>query len=248
MNNNIELQKSSQQSSVRSVFNVEIWNQIKSMAKVFKEAKVLPANDNEFSIVMKIQAGYEMGMQPIESIKSFYFVNGTINIFGAAVTRRLREHGWEIKYEDKENSCTATVKKGNEEYSATLTFDEAVKSGWTQTKDKSLKPGWTEGVNRKLKLRYGALSILIKTQIAEVLGSATDIAEVAMDMGQAFAVNADAVVVPQMENGDQPAEESQLETIRAMGGTVEDEKIYTKEEAAQIIAELSAKPKKGKTE
>lgn len=169
--------------NVTSFFNPIIWEQMKGMARTFKASGALPQSDNEATIAMKIQAGYEMGMTPIESIKSFYFVNGAINIFGAAVIRRLREHGWQIKYEDGNDSCTATVSKGDESYTDTLSFKEAEDSKWTRTSSGSLKAGWIAGANRKMKLRYGVISMIIKTYIPEVLGSAADIAEIAEDAG-----------------------------------------------------------------
>src|SRR5919199_247680 len=139
-------------------FDPVVWEQMKGMAQTFAASGALSRDDNAAKLVMKIQAGYEMGMKPIEAIKSFYFVNGVLNIFGAAVVRRLREHGWTIQYTDEPNKCTATIRKGAEEYTDTLTFEEAKQSGWTDAYGK-LKAGWFEGANRKLKLRYGVTSM-----------------------------------------------------------------------------------------
>lgn len=172
--NLIPLDKSNE---VTSFFNPKIWVQMQRMATAFKESGALPATDNMAMIMMKIQAGYEMGMKPLESVKAFYFVKGSLNIFGSAVIRRLREHGWTITYKDEPNKCTATIKKGDEEYTDSFTYEEAKRSGWAN----ETKPAWIDGINRRLKLRYGVASLLIKTYVPEVLGSATDIAEVAMD-------------------------------------------------------------------
>ena len=159
------------------------WTQIRTMAKVFHEGKALPSCiQNEAQLVMVMQAGFEMGMKPVECLKSLYIVKGTINVYGPAVMRRLREHGWLITYkEDSDKSCTATISRGDETYTETLTFAEAEKSGYTKDGQGALKIGWKEGVNRKMKLRYGVLSIIIKSYVPEVLGSAVDIAEVAED-------------------------------------------------------------------
>lgn len=204
------------------------WAHMKSMAIDFKRSNALPTSDNEYTILMKLQAGVEMGMKPIESIKSFYFVNGSINIFGAATMRRLREHGWSINYKDELDKCTITVKKENEEYSDSLTFKEAELSGWTKDKYGNLKPGWKQGINRKLKLRYGCASSLIKTYLPEVLGSATDIAEIAMDYNM-DPVEAE-IVVP--EGGD-PATPKQIETLNAMGIEVPSD--LTKAQAVDLL-------------
>lgn len=225
-------------------FDPVVWTQMKGMAATFVKSGALPESDNTETVIMKLQAGREMGMTPIESIKSFYFVKGSINIFGAAVMRRLREHGWSISYKDETNKCTVTVKKGDVTYSDSLTFEDAEKSGWTMDKYKNLKPGWLDGVNRRLKLRYGATSMLIKTYIPEVLGNAVDIAEVAMDampVYEAYEVGNKDKKVPNIEDGDSEATKQQIDTIKAMGGDVSN--TYTKQQAADYIAELAKQPK-----
>lgn len=160
-----------------------IWSQIRSMAKIFHDSRALPACiQNEPQLVMVLQAGFEMGMTPVESIKSLYIVNGTINTYAAATVKRLKEHGWVVKYTDEnETSCTAVITKDGQEYSETMTLKMAEDSGYTKDRGGNLKVGWKAGLNRKLKLRYGALSIIIKTYVPEVLGAANDIAEVAED-------------------------------------------------------------------
>jgi len=145
--------------------------------------------ENPLQILMAFQVGKEMGMKPIESLHSLYIVNGAINVWGKAVIRRVREHGWSIKYKDEDGktSCTAVLTKKNkageviEEIEETYTFEEAQASGYTTDNYGKLKVGWKEGINRRLKLRYGVLSLAIKSYIPEVLGSAVGIAEVEMD-------------------------------------------------------------------
>ena len=205
------------------------WGQMKSMSQDFVKSGALPQEDNAYTVLMKLQAGREMGMSPIESVKSFYFVNGAINIYGSALMRRIREHGWAINYVDEENKCTVKVSKGDEEYEDSLSFEEAQKSGWTSTKY-GLKPAWKEGANRKLKLRYGATSMLIKTYIPEVLGSATDIAEVAMDYNLEPERTTPQVIVP---DGEEPATMKQIETLKSRG--IEIPENLTKKEAVKLM-------------
>lgn len=215
---------------VTEFLNPTIWGQMKAMSQAFVKSGALPKSENDFTILMKIQAGYEMGMKPLEAVKSFYFVNGTMNIFGSATMRRIREHGWRISYKDEPNKCTVTVSKGDESYTDSLTFEEAEKSGWTKSQY-GLKPAWVDGVNRRLKLRYGATSILIKTYIPEVLGSATDIAEVAMD----YDLEPRADVSTTVPNGDEPATPKQIETLKTMGYTDEDLEGLTVKTAVKLL-------------
>ena len=78
------------------------WQGWTVLAETFVKSGALPAGDNTAKVMMKIQAGFEMGMTPVRAIKAFYFVNGVMNIFGAEVTRRLTEHGWKITYSEFE--------------------------------------------------------------------------------------------------------------------------------------------------
>lgn len=230
-----------------SFFDPVVWEQMKGMAETFRASGAFPAEDNTPKLLVKLQAGREMGMTPVESIKSFYFVNGQINIFGAATMRRLREHGWSINFKDTPNACTATITKGKEKYSDTLTFEEAEKSGWTKGGAQGyLKAGWKEGANRKLKLRYGAVSLLIKTYVPEVLGSAVDIAEVAMD-----AMPVSDAYKAQITGGDEPAKQEVIDSIKTMGGVLPDdvesgERQLTKQEAADMIKQLTVTKKRAK--
>lgn len=159
-----------------------IFQQMSIMSKKFFESKALPKYVlNEAQAVVIMQSGYEMGMQPMESFKSLYILNGNITIWGAAVTRRITLHGWEIDYQEKDNECTAILTKGRKKLQETVTFEEFEKSGSTKAGDGSIKANWAEGINRRTKLRYGALSLVIKTRIPEVMGVASEIKEVAED-------------------------------------------------------------------
>lgn len=153
--------------------------QIKVIAADLFASQSLPQGyDNKFKVMAAIQMGAELGLQPFEAINSLYVVNGSFSLWGKATIKQVKKHGWHISYSDETNEqCTATVTKGDESYSETFLFQDAVKSGYTQGKS-GLKFGWKEGINRKLKMRYGALSILIKTYIPEVLGAAMGIAEI----------------------------------------------------------------------
>lgn len=166
--------------------NPNVWQQIRAMGRVFFDSKAIPSSIvNEAQLVMVLQAGFEAGMTPIESISSLYIVNGNINIYGKAVTRRFRNHGWKIEYSDETDAgCTATVSKGDEAFQETYLYKDAEKSGYTVDRSGSLKVGWKEGINRKLKLRYGALSIILKSYLPDVLGNFADIKEIAEDYEQ----------------------------------------------------------------
>ncbi len=164
------------------VFNPVTWAQFKEMADTFIKSGALPSGTNAEQLIVKMQAGFEMGMKPFEAIRSLYIVNGMIAIGGRDCIRLLRNHGWHVEYsEESDAGIMAKVSKGDESYTDTFTFDEAVKSGWTKKSGGGLKPGWIEGANRNLKMRYAVISKIVKSYLPEVMGTAVDIMEVAED-------------------------------------------------------------------
>lgn len=160
-----------------------VYIQMKAMAADFIASKAVPKCwETAAQVLVGLQTGLEMGMAPMEAMNSLYPVNGAINVWGKATTRRLKEHGWLIKYSaETQETCTATISKGREKYTETFTFAEAVASGYTTDSYGKLKVGWREGMNRRKKLRYGVLALLIATEVPEVLGSAVGIVEVSDD-------------------------------------------------------------------
>jgi hypothetical protein len=169
------------------VMNPVEYEQMKVLARDFIESGSVPSSfANASQVLMALQAGKEMGMAPVESMQSLYIVNGLLNVWGKALPRLLRRHGFMVNYKDEsQESSTAVVAStdGKEMYEETRTYSDSELSGYTKDNQARLKVGWRPGVNRKIKLRYGALSDLVKTYIPEVLGSVADITEVAQDYG-----------------------------------------------------------------
>lgn len=166
-----------------SFLDPNLYTQLKALANDFIKSNAIPSVwESPEQVLVGLQTGVEMGMKPMEAMNSLYPVNGAINVWGKATTRRLKEHGWTISYsKESQDSCTATIKKGDEKYTETFDFADAELSGYTKDKYGSLKIGWKPGMNRRKKLRYGVLSLIISTYIPEVLGSAMGIVEVSDD-------------------------------------------------------------------
>lgn len=170
------------------VMSPVVYQQMKLIANDFIKSKAVPKGfENADQVFVAMQAGREMGLKPYESIQSLYIVNGNLSLWGKATIRRVREFGYQVEYlNETPESVTARVFKEvdgevSEEYKETYTFAEAQKSGYT-TGSSGLKFGWKEGTNRRLKLRYGALSLIIRTSIPEVFGSAMGMVEVDEDV------------------------------------------------------------------
>lgn len=168
-----------------SVMDPVEYEQTRLLANDLIRSGALPSTvKNKEQLMMVILAGREMGMTPFEAIHDLYFVNGQLNVYGKATPSALRRAGWRIeKFEETENSCTATVynPKTEERISDTFTFEDAELSGFTKDNKGFLKFGWKQGANRKRKLRYGVLSQIIHTYIPEVLGACAGVGDYSQD-------------------------------------------------------------------
>jgi len=187
-----------------SLLNPEIYVQMKILANDFIASKAIPQCWQTASqVLVGLQTGLEMGMTPMESMNSLYVVNGAVNIWGKAVTKRLRIHGFQIKYTDETpEQVTATITRAKEKYSFTFKYADADASGYTKDSYGKDKIGWKPGQNRLLKLRYGALSALLKTEVPDVLDSLNGVAEIEND----FAEPAKALPVGSEDKAKQIAE------------------------------------------
>ncbi len=156
------------------VFNPVVYQQFKVMANDMAKAGALPKGLNAEQALVIMQFGSELGIKPFTALQSIYIVNGRLTLWGSMVVSRLTEAGYRIEYDDvvsdkdDDNACTVTVSKGDEGYSETYTFKMARLSGYTD----GMKPGWKAGTNRKLKLRYGAISVLLKSKLPHLLNGA----------------------------------------------------------------------------
>jgi hypothetical protein len=159
--------------------------QMKKIAADMIASKSLPQSfTNAAQVQMALMAGREMGMTTMESLNDLYFVGGKLQIYGKATPAALRRAGWRIKkFDETEDSCTATVynPKTDEEITDTFTFNDAEQSGFVKDSRGQVKMGWKPGANRKRKLRYAVLSQIIHTYLPEVLGSVAGIGDYSED-------------------------------------------------------------------
>jgi len=140
-------------------FNPTKLSEMKNLATAFFKAQCFGQDvKNEFQALAKIQAGYEMGIPPMESMSSLYIVNGKVTIWGMAMTKKLRQAGWKMKYEESEGACKVTITKGEETYDYTATLEEVRKLN-----SKAI------GFAAKDKLRWHAIGRLIRFNVPEVL-------------------------------------------------------------------------------
>lgn len=181
-NSKIDIQLA--KSTKTSIFDPAVWEQMKGMAETFIQSKALPPYiTNAAQVVLIFSHGKDMGMSPTQALSSLYIVNGTVTIWGKAIIARLTQNGYQTKYKDgdclNENAwCEATViSPSGETYTEKYTFKEAQGSICIKT-SKGIRPGWLPGQNRKLKLRYGAINIILKTYLPHFLYGCNGLADI----------------------------------------------------------------------
>lgn len=120
-----------QEAEARSLnfLNPKVWMAMNTAAQAFHQAKALPASmDNVGKVIMALQAGYEAGLQPIESLNSFYFVNGRLALYGDTAINLVIRAGHKVIWGEC-NAETATVtiiRKDDPEMRMTNTFTLAM--------------------------------------------------------------------------------------------------------------------------
>lgn len=108
--------------------------QIDHIASRYINSGALPDSiNNGAQLSMVLQAGYEAGMTPMESINSYYIVNGKVTIWGDAVIRQLRRAGWKIKWEQSDEMMARVTlnKDGESSHTEEYTIEEARNAGLT---------------------------------------------------------------------------------------------------------------------
>lgn len=79
-------------------FNREEWEVMKGMAQVFVQSGAFPSTDNMAKVMVKMQAGRELGMQPVQAIQSMFFVHGKLGMYGQALLALMKKNGLKVKW------------------------------------------------------------------------------------------------------------------------------------------------------
>lgn len=110
------------------IINVAQWEVLMKVATAFWKAGALPqCFKNEYQVLMALQAGAEIGLQPITSMNSFYFVNGKVALYGESAIALVQKAGYTIEW----GVCNAEE--------ATVTLSKDGKSNTTTVKMSDMK-------------------------------------------------------------------------------------------------------------
>lgn len=130
------------------------------MARQLIASKAFPNMTPEQAFVI-LQAGKEMGMQPMESIKKLYIVNGAVGFHSSGMVEQLTKAGAFVDYENEtENGVTVVVEYMGREYREKVT-----------DKDQILLKSKAMTFAKKNKMRYHGIRMILSTRLPHLSGS-----------------------------------------------------------------------------
>lgn len=152
---------------------------IKEQVKILWQSQFKPEGMTEYDALTVCFAGHELGMGPLESLRSLYSAKGRIGFYAAAMRRRvymkLPNAVMEIK-ESTDEKCTILAKRSAEVQGNiySFTMDEAKQAGLLRN------PNWLKYPKDMLFAR--ATSRACNGEFADALGAFTLSAEEIQDM------------------------------------------------------------------
>lgn len=106
-----------------------------------KKSGVLPANCNQYQAAAIVQTGRELGLAPMQSIRSMCFVNGRLTMSVQLQLALSKNKGVKIiGLNESEDGCTVTMERDGEKITCSFTKEDAKKAG-LDTKDNWKKYG-----------------------------------------------------------------------------------------------------------
>lgn len=93
-------------------------------------AGLLPNGTNVYQSMAIIQTGYEIGLAPLQSLRSMSFIRGRL-VMAVQLQLALARHRGVVldKIDESDGKCVATLKRGNERITCEYTFADAKKAG-----------------------------------------------------------------------------------------------------------------------
>lgn len=138
--------------------NPKRWQVMQAMANTFISSGAVPESiKNAAQMIMVFQKGYEIGLQPVESLESLYIVNGKITLWGEAVIALIMVAGhkveWAADCDDEKASVTITRKDNGQSMTGTFTMEKARKRGLLKTSKGNDSIFWNKFPENMLKFK-----------------------------------------------------------------------------------------------
>lgn len=156
--------------------NPKRWNMMKVMSDTWISCGAMPSTiKNAPQLMMVLQAGYEAGLQPLESLGAFYFVNGRLTMYGEAVISQVVRAGHIVEWGkcDAESATVKITRKDNgASFEQTFTIGQATARNLNKTWDKDTKQLKNKDVWTKFPesmLRYRVFGMVARFIVPDAL-------------------------------------------------------------------------------
>lgn len=117
-------------------YDQQVWAVMKMMAQTFIDAKAFPSDIvNVPQAMVRLQAGRELGLMPIESMKYISLINGRPSLWGEKAIEMVISAGHRVEWGDcNEKTATCTITRGDtgKWMSQTFTIEMANARGLTK--------------------------------------------------------------------------------------------------------------------
>lgn len=151
--------------------NPKRWVVMEKMASTFINSGAVPESiKNTAQMMMVFQAGYEAGLQPLESLNAFYIVNGKITMYGDAVISQIVRAGHLVvwgKCDDKKAEVTITRGDNGNKMTGKFTIEQARAKGLTTYSNGNENAFWKKYPENMLK--YKALGTIVDFIVPDAL-------------------------------------------------------------------------------
>lgn len=194
-----------------------------------KSEALPPTYKNASNVLVALQTGKEMGLQPMQSLRMLYIVNGNIKPWGTAYPFFLKKAGYTINIGKHDKTiCEVTVNKGEETYSYTATIADVKRDS------KAL------GFAPKEKLYFHACSRIINYYLPEIMAGMNFDNQVDdfQEIKQAKVEILDNLKVEPETTTGVKAEEA-IKIFQEFGAKTGDVKLKTAEESALDFEKMS---------
>lgn len=221
-----------------AIFSPEGLKQMLAVCQTFIASGAVPiCYKTPQSVLMAIQAGRELGMKPVESMNGMMIVNGQIKLWGTALSGRVTQLGYKIKWGECTNEKSSVLivsPEGDETDTETYTIEEAKKANLLS------KSNWIG--HAKTMLRWRALGNCVKFNFPHLLQgySLVDDDDTVDSMQGEKSVPEKQDNASKLLNKDKPAEEKKEKVVEGEVVAKEEEKKIDKKEADALIDMLES--------
>ncbi len=105
--------------------------EVQAYGALAKQAGIIPKEMNEIQASAIVQAGREMGLAPLQSLRTIFLVNGRL-VMKAELMLALARKFAGVRVEsivDEEERCTVTLVRGEERITTTFSDEDAKRAG-----------------------------------------------------------------------------------------------------------------------